>query len=119
MAHPLWAAACERLLGLDEPVSLMSAADVGGLLDEYSDERPGLAVFDVIYAMGMADDNGIKDVAPVITSLKRISAEWGCATLALGHPGHNGERRFRGSSMWRQLAANEWNLADGELSCEK
>src|SRR5437667_4215059 len=77
VAHPLWGAACERLWVLDEPVSLMSSADVGWLLDEYSCERPGLAVFDVIYAMGMADDNGIKDVAPVITSLKRISAEWG------------------------------------------
>ena len=81
--------------------------------------KPGLVVFDVIYGMGMADDTGTGDVMPVLAALKRISAEFGAATLAIGHSGHNGERRFRGSSVWRQQAAVEWHMAHGELSCEK
>lgn len=117
--HPLWERAADRIWMLDEPMSLTSADDVGWLLKEYAAERPGLVVFDVIYAMGMTDDNGVKDVAPVITAMKKISAQWGAATLALGHPGHGGERRFRGTSMWRQLAATEWHMAGGSLTCEK
>lgn len=117
--QPLWESAKERVFVLDEPVSLLSADDVSWLLTEYSGEKPGLVIYDVIYAMGLADDNGTKDVAPAIAAMKRISAEWGAATLAIGHPGHNGERRFRGSSMWRQLAATEWHMADGSLTCEK
>jgi hypothetical protein len=119
MTQPLWQAAQNGIFILDEPVNLVHGDDVDWLLKEYAAERPGLVVFDVIYGMGMADDNGVKDVLPVLASLKRISAEWGAATLALGHPGHNGDRRFRGSSSWRQLAAVEWHMADGLLSCEK
>jgi AAA domain len=117
--QPLWNHAAEWIYILDEPVDLVHGDDVDWLLKEYADERPGLVVFDVIYGMGMRDDNGVKDVLPVLSSLKRISAEWGAATLALGHPGHNGDRRFRGSSSWRQLAAVEWFMGDGQLSCEK
>jgi hypothetical protein len=118
-AHPLWQYAADRVFVLDEPVDLVRGDDVDWLLKEYAAERPGLVVFDVIYGMGMADDNGVKDVVPVISSLKRISAEWGAATLAIGHPPLSGERRLRGSSMWRQLAATEWHMGDGRLSCEK
>ena len=32
---------------------------------------------------------------------KRLALLTGCCVLVTGHPGHNGERRFRGSSMWR------------------
>jgi hypothetical protein len=116
---PLWEQAQKGVFILDEPVNLVRGDDVDWLLKEYADEQPGLVVFDVIYGMGMADDNGVKDVLPVLASMKRISAAWQAATLALGHPGHNGGRRFRGSSSWRQLAAVEWHMADGALSCEK
>jgi hypothetical protein len=92
---------------------------VDWLLKEYAGEWPGLVIFDVIYGMGMADDNGVRDVVPVITALKRISAAWGAATVAVGHPGLAGERRLRGSSAWSQLAAVEWHLADSWLTCEK
>jgi hypothetical protein len=117
--HPLYENAADNFYVLDEPVSLISAHDVAWLLAEYAAERPGLVVFDVVYGMGMSDDNGVKDALPVIAAMKRISAEWGAATLALGHPPHSGERRLRGSSMWRQLAAVDWHMADGRLSCEK
>lgn len=117
--QPLWNLAADRVFVLDEPVALTSAEDVAWLLREYDAERPGLVVFDVVYGMGMADDSGTKDVIPVMSALKRIAAQWGGATLALGHPGHNGDRRFRGSSMWRQLAAVEWHMADESLTCEK
>lgn len=118
-SQALWARARDNVYIMDEPINLMVESELRWLLDEYAEERPGLVVFDLIYAMGMAEDNGVKDVLPIVNTLKRLSAAWGCATLAVGHNGHNGERRFRGSSMWRQLAATEWHMADGSLTCEK
>lgn len=117
--QPLWDDAKDRVWVLDAPVNLTSAEDVGWLLEEYRVQRPGLVVFDIIYGMGLPDDNGSKDILPLLNNMKRISKAWSAATLALGHPGHNGERRFRGSSMWRQLAYTEWHLAEGRLTCEK
>ncbi|HZX07197.1 bifunctional DNA primase/polymerase [Kribbella sp.] len=114
----LWESARDRVFVLDVPIDLVHGDDVDWLLKEYAAERP-VVMFDVIYAMGMADDNGMKDVLPVLNSMKRISAAFGAATVAAGHPPHSGERRFRGSSMWRQLAAVDWHLGDGQLSCEK
>lgn len=108
----------DRLFILDEPVNLL-AGDDAWILKEYRNERPALVVFDLIYAMGMTDDNGVKDVMPVIAALKRISADWGAATLAVCHSGHGDERRVRGSSVWRQQAAVEWHMANGSLTCEK
>lgn len=118
-SRPLWEAAADRIFVLDEPVNLVSASDTDWLIEEYGPERPGLIIFDVIYGMGLPDDNGTKDVGPLINSLKRVSKTFGGATLALGHPGHGGSRRFRGWSGWQQLAAAEWHLADGTLTCEK
>lgn len=118
--QPLYNLAQSRLFIDPEPVSLVSTHDVRWLIEEYADERPGLVVFDVIYGMGMEDDNGSKDALPVLNAMKKISQAFGGATLALGHPPHdNAGRRFRGSSMWRQLAAVEWHMADGSLTCEK
>lgn len=119
--HRLWEKAADHIYVLDETVNLTSGTDVQWLLDEYAEERPGLVVFDVIYGMGMADDNGVKDVSPVLAAMKKISAQWGAATLALGHPpgGDQPPRRFRGSSMWRQLAYTDWHMASGRLTCEK
>lgn len=116
--QPHLEAARDRIFTLD-PINLVAGSDVDWLLEEYRDERPGLVVFDLIYGMGMADDNGTRDVFPVLNNLKRISMEWGAATLAVGHPGHNGEKRLRGSSAWRQWAAVDWQMKDGVLSCEK
>lgn len=122
--QPLWDQAADHFYVLEEPVDLTLEDDVDWLLAEYRDEKPVLFCFDVIYGMGMSDDNGFKDALPVINSLKRISATctawgWTAGTLAIGHPPHSGERRFRGSSAWRQLAAVEWHMADGRLTCEK
>lgn len=118
-SRPLWDQGKKRVFVLDEPVNLLSPADVADLLREYAEDDIGLVVFDVVYGMGMTDDNGVKEVAPVINVLKQISREWGAATLALGHNGHNASRRFRGSSMWRQLAAVEHHMADDIFTCEK
>lgn len=118
--QPLWGRAEDGIYVLDDPVNLVQGTDVDWLLEEYKDEEPGLVIFDVVYGMGMSDDTGTKDVLPVINNLKRISKEWGAATLALGHTGHNtDQRRFRGSSSWRQLAAAEWHMSDNLLTCEK
>ena len=117
--QPLWETAKDRVFILDEPINLLSGTDVVWLLEEYAEERPGLVVFDLVYAAGLADDNTSKDVQPLISALKKISAHWQAATLAVGHNGHNGERRFRGSSAWRQQAATEWHLGDDQLTCEK
>lgn len=110
-----WDKVADGLSVLDDAVNLKLETD--WLLKEV--QRADLVVFDVIYGMGMDDDNGVKDALPIINALKRISAEWKCATLAIGHSGHTTERRFRGSSAWRQLAAVEWFMGDGTLSCPK
>lgn len=117
--HPLWEEAADHVWVLDQPVNLVSGSDTDWLLKEYTGERPGLVVTDVSYGFGMTDDNGSKDVLPFLSSLKRISAEWGAATLAIGHPPHGDARRMRGSSMWRQLAYTDWFLGDGLLTCGK
>jgi hypothetical protein len=116
--QPLWADAKDRVEVL-EGVNLLSQSEVDGLLADYANVKPGLVVFDVIYGMGMSDDNGFKDVGPVIQAMKNISAAWGAATLALGHPPLSGGRRFRGSGTWNQLAATEWHAAEGMVTCEK
>ncbi|MGY1724740.1 AAA family ATPase [Blastococcus sp. SYSU DS0533] len=119
-ASPLWESAKDNTYVITEPVNLVSTEDVRRLIDEYIDLRPGLVIFDTIYGMGMPDDMGVKEVAPVINAMKRISAEWSACTLAIGHSGHNSsERRFRGSSMWRQRTDVDWHMADLLLTCER
>lgn len=118
-SQPLWGRAADNIYILGEPINLTSSGDVEWLLEEYADEQPGMVAFDVIYGMGLPDDNGTKDVVPLIGNMKKISAAWGGATVALGHPGLNGARRFRGSSAWRQLAAVEWHMGENTLTCEK
>lgn len=120
--HPLWHEAADHVWVLDVPVDLVHGEDTDWLLKEYADERPGLVVFDVIYGMGMGDDTGTKDVFPVLGAMKKISAEWDAATLAIGHPPHShttGTRRMRGSSAWRNLAYTDWYMGEGRLTCEK
>ena len=107
------------MLVLEDPVDLVAGDDVDWLLKEYADERLGLVIFDVVYGRGMPDDNGVKDVLSLIGACKRVSAEWEAAALVIGHPGLAGDRRFRGSSMWHQLMAVEWHMAEGSLMCEK
>lgn len=117
--HALWSEkAASRIYCLDEAVTLLSKTDVDWLLDEYADERPGVIVLDTVYD-AMADDNGVKDVGPVIAAGNRIAKAWDAAVVFIGHSGHNGERRFRGSSMWRQRALVDWHMADGLLTCDK
>jgi hypothetical protein len=118
---PLYEKAEPRLAFLETPVNLVNGTGLEWLLDVYAGkEKPGLIVFDLIYAMGLTDDDGAKDVMPLIASLKKLSAEWRAATVAIGHSKHdNRDRRFRGSSVWRQQSAVEWHLADGLASCER
>ena len=118
-AHPLIADAGPRLWFLDAYVNLASPSDVAWLCETYAARAPALVVFDMIYGFGLPDDNGVQGVAPVIGGCKRIAAELGCAVLAVGHPNLTGDRRFRGSSMWRGSFDSEWHMGDGQVSCEK
>lgn len=118
-SSPLWEPAKNKIFTVAEPVNLLSSDDVGRLLDEYRDVAPGLTIFDTIYGMGMPDDTGVAEVAPVIDALKLMAATWNGCTLAIGHAGHNHERRFRGSSMWRQRTDVDWHMAENRLSCER
>jgi hypothetical protein len=117
--QPLWSAAKDRVHVFDVPVSLLSGADVDAFIASNADLDVGLVVFDIIYGMGMPDDNGTKDVGPVIGALQKISRQMHAATLALGHPGHGTERRFRGASAWRQQTTTEYHMAGGSFTCEK
>lgn len=117
--QPLWTQARDRVHVYDVPVSLLSDADIDAFIASNADLDVGLVVFDIIYGMGMADDTGSKDAFPVMAAMKRISLAMHAATLALGHPGHNGERRFRGASSWRQQTTTEYHLAGGSFTCEK
>jgi hypothetical protein len=119
-AHPQIGAASGRLHFLTDPLSLTSDADVGWLIDQWS-RRGGLAlaVFDMVYGFGMSDDSGMKDVAPVLGGCRRIALALKCAVVVTGHPPLNGDRRFRGSGMWRGAFDSEYHLADGLFSCEK
>lgn len=118
-SHPLWEAAADRIWIIDQPINLVAGSDTDWLLREYADERPGFMLLDVIYGFGLSDDTGTKDVLPVLKSMKRISAEWQAATMAVGHPPHGDARRMRGASMWRQLAYTDWFMGDGRLTQEK
>lgn len=105
MTQPLWEDAKQYVRFQSTPVNLTSPRHVDRLLKTYESFRPGLVVFDVVYGMGMRDDNGMEDALPVITSMKRVSKTWEAATLALLHPPHEGKklRRPRGASAWKQL----------------
>jgi AAA domain len=117
--HTLIEAAKEHLFFLDGGFSLTSASDVAWFCGTYRERKPALVVLDMIYGFGLPDDNGVQGVAPVISGCKKIATELSCAVVAVGHPGLAGERRFRGSSMWRGSFDSEWHMADGEITCEK
>ena len=118
-SHPAITAAAPHLFFLDGGFNLGSPSDLSWFCGTYRDRRPALIVFDMIYGFGLPDDNGVKGVAPVINGGKQIAADLSAAVLAVGHPGLNGERRFRGSSMWRGSFDTEWHMADGQFTCEK
>ena len=118
-AHPQIEAASPYLFFLDGGLNLASASDQKWLCETYRARSPALIVLDMIYGFGLPDDNGMQGVAPVINGGKKVAAELSCAVIAVGHPGLSGERRFRGSSMWRGSFDSEWHMADGTLSCEK
>lgn len=117
--RPSWNAAKDFVHVIPDPVNLVGNSGTEWLLQQVNGLDVGLFVFDVIYGMGMGDDNGVKDALPVINNLKRISAETGAGTVSLGHPPHDGQRRFRGTSMWRQLAYVEWHMADNLIDQRK
>lgn len=118
-SHPQISQARDHLFFLDGGMNLASPSDVTWFCSTYRERRPALVVFDMIYEFGIPDDNTVKGVAPAISGAKRIAAELGAAVVAVGHPNLNGERRFRGSSMWRGSFDSEWHLGDGMVTCEK
>jgi AAA domain len=117
-AHPLYTAARGSLTFFDGPLSMASLDDVAWLAERL-DGRFGLVALDMAYGFGVPDDDGTRGVAPFISGCKRLAAITGACVIVTGHPGHNGERRFRGSSMWRGAFDGEFHMASGELTCEK
>jgi hypothetical protein len=109
----------DRIGLFTEPVILTDKEATADFIRQHDGIDTGLVVFDIVYDMGMADDNGVKDVAPVISASRRIAQALKCAVLLLGHPGHNTGRRFRGSSMWRGRFDGEFHMAEGIVTCEK
>jgi hypothetical protein len=112
-------AASPRLAFFDAGLSLASQADVDWLIEQYQEPGVKMIVFDMIYGFGVSDDEHPVGVGPVLGGCKRLATELGCAVLLTGHPGHNGERRFRGSSMWRGAFDGEFHMGNGEFSCVK
>jgi hypothetical protein len=109
----------DRLFIYRDPVMLNNDAAVDHFLRQHEGTDTGLVIFDIIYHMGVGDDNTMKDVKPVLLAGRRISRALNCAVLVVGHPGHNKSRRFRGSSIWRNWFDGEFHMSDGVISCEK
>ena len=116
----------ERIAIFTEPVNLLDMRVVNHFIEQHEGLGTRLVIFDTIYDMGLPDDNGVKDVAPLLSSCKRISANLKAAVVVIGHPGHDDTRkRFRGSSMWRQRFDVEFHMSidaagkTGLLTCEK
>lgn len=120
-AHPLYAKGKPHLAILpeDAALSLASREDVAWLAGQMAANGVVLAVFDMIYDRGVTDDNTVQGVAPVYGGCRRLINGTGAAVLVTGHPGLNGQRRFRGTSAWRGWFDSEYHLADGEFTCEK
>ncbi len=78
--HPLWHMGKSRVIIEASPVNLLMLSDEERLVKRCVENGVGLVVFDVIYGMGLPDDNGTKDVLSVIDTLKRISAASGAGT---------------------------------------
>lgn len=109
-------------MAYEEPVNLLSPASVDRLISQHQalGRATGLIIFDMIYQMGVADDNNSKDGIPLMAALKRISRELRCAVMPVGHPGHNSTlRRFRGTSDFRGEFDAEFHMARDMLTCEK
>ena len=102
-----------------QPVMLSNETAVDYFLRQHDGTDTGLVVFDIIYHMGVIDDNTMKDVKPVLAAGRRIAQALDCTVLVVGHPGHNTGRRFRGSSIWRNWFDGEFHMADGQITCEK
>ena len=117
----------EQLVRIHEgAITLADPTSTGAFCDLYEAESRavgagvGMLMFDTVYDMGMADDNGVKDVLQVLNGAKALAARLHCAVVLLGHTPHDESvRRFRGSSMWRQRAEGEFHMADGRFDCQK
>src|SRR5690606_33462236 len=110
---------------LDEPVSLMNAADVAGFLDavEQLGEPPVLVIFDTLarHMIG-GDENSTQDMGLIVQAADRIRTATGAAVMYVHHTNKGGELErgsiaLRGGADTMILLKNE----DGAitLSCEK
>jgi hypothetical protein len=118
-AHPQIGDASAHLFYLTDPLSLTSDADVKWLIEQWQGRGLASAVFDMAYGFGMSDDSGMKDVAPLLGGCRRVALGLECAVVITGHPPLNGDRRFRGSGMWRGAFDSEYHMAEGLFTCEK
>lgn len=102
-----------------KPVKLNNESAVEHFIEQHDGHDTGLVVFDIIYHMGVSDDNTSKDVGPVLKSCRKIADALNAAVVVVGHPGHNTGRRFRGTSIWRNWFDGEFHMSDGQFTCEK
>ncbi|SHO51411.1 RecA-family ATPase [Desulfopila aestuarii DSM 18488] len=89
------------LLVSTTPVMLDDPTAVEGLIAEIREACPSdpvLLVADTMAASMSGDENSSKDTGALLTNLRRIREEIGCAVLLIHHSGLADKSRFRGSS---------------------
>lgn len=101
------------------PVCLTDRNEVDRFLKIKAEQDQALIVFDMVYHMGIAEENSAADTLPLLNAAQRIADELECAVVLVGHPPHSGERRFRGTSAFGGWWAAEYHMADGVFTCEK
>jgi AAA domain/Bifunctional DNA primase/polymerase, N-terminal len=101
------------------PVMLSIPVAVDYFIRQHDGHDTGLVIFDIIYHMGLGDENQAKDVKLILGACRKISLALNASVIVVGHPGHRTGRRFRGSAAWRNLFDGDFFMGDGVISCEK
>ena len=89
-----------------EPVQLLSATEVGELIQEIQAKeiQPGLLVIDTFARSFAGDENSAQDVGSAVSALARIQRALGCTVMVVHHSGKGGgvkRAQERGSSALR------------------
>ena len=106
-------------IAITTPVCLVNEDEVARFIEGEREHGTGLVVFDMVYHMGVQDEDKSRLMLPLLNASRRISDELGACVVLVGHPGHNGDRRFRGSSAMRGYFDAEYHMASGLFTCEK
>lgn len=101
------------------PLMLTVPSEVDRFLKLKDGTGQRLVVVDMIYHCGVVDEDKSAQMFPLLRGASRIAEALGCCVLLLGHPGHNGARRFRGTSSLRGWFDAEYHMAENLFTCEK